>query len=206
MSVNSEPRPSATPVLMRVVVLSIAAAGLIYALLTYGGALSWADQTAFLVAFMCVASAVRLMLESFNRRSLGALMRVEDAATSKEVAQARLQAVLLLALGGVIVWPPIAALMAWPAPLWTYGVVVAFLAVRIVYTIYVFRRGDEFARQRVRHVTWWTYFAGQTALLAYAAAERLGLAPTVTAWDILVLLVGLSIVMSAFVSPTKPTA
>jgi len=206
-SVNPElPRPSVAPMLLRLVMMTAAGAGVFYVLLTYGERMRWSDQIAIVVGFMCMASAVRILLQSLDRKALARRMQVEGESTPKEVAGARLQALLILALGVVVVWPPLAVQMGWPAPVWTYAVVAAFLVIRIAYTIYAFRRTDEFTRQRVRHVAWWTYFVGQTALVAYACAERLGLAPSVTAWDILVLVVGLSIVMSAFMGQTKPMA
>ena len=206
MSVNSElPRPTAS-MLTRLVFVAAAGAGVMYVLLTYGAELRWSDQVAVIVAFMCLASGARIMFESFNSRALGQRLQVEGDSTPKEAAQARLLALLQMALGGVMIWPPLAARLGWPAPPWTYAIVAGFLAIRIAYTIYMFRRTDEFTRQRVRHATWWTYFIGQTALLAYACAERLGLAPAATAWDILVLLVALSLVTSAFTGLTKPAA
>lgn len=182
--------------------------------LAFGAAVAWlyvshaqsfsiSDGIAFAVATICVLSASRLFVESMNAKALGQRMQVEGAGTPKEINGARLQALLLLALGIALVWPPLATLYHWPAPVWAYALTAAFILVRIGYTLTMFARGDEFLRQRVKNATWWTYFWGQTALLAYASAQRMGLAPPITAWDIVVWFVALSILMPLFIGRAK---
>lgn len=158
----------------------------------------WSDAVALVVALMCAAGAARLLAESFDPVALGKRMGVEGASTAKEAAQVRLQALLMLVLGLTLAWPPLATLSGYPAPIWSYAVIAAFVVIRLLYTHYMFQRGDEFLRQRVRNGAWRAYFIGQTGLLAYAGGERLGLIPALTAWDVLTLTMALSIVVSAF--------
>jgi hypothetical protein len=199
MSVQSEtPRENGIVPLVRaiMVVLLLGVAGLIA---VYGTRFPrWSDLIAIVVACMCAAGAARLMAESFDPVALGKRMCVEGPGTAKEAAQVRLQALLMFVLGLTLAWPPLATLAGYPAPIWSYAVIAAFVVIRLVYTHYMFERGDEFLRQRVRNSTWRSYFIGQTALLAYAGGERLGLVPPLTAWDVLTLTMALSIVVTAF--------
>src|SRR5262249_13848134 len=104
----------------------------------------------------------------------------------------------MVALGIALVWPVIATMQGWPAPIWAYAVTAIFIVIRIVYTLWGWRRSDEFMRQRTKDGIFWTYFIGQTALLAYAGGERLGLVAPITAWDVVTLTVALSIAVAAF--------
>lgn len=166
----------------------------------------WADMVALSLALICLIAATRLFLNSFNRRSLGQLMAVEGDSTSKEATQARFQAVLLVCLGLTLFWPPLATMRGWPAPVWAYGVIAAFVVLRLWYTNHAFKTGDEFMRQRVRDASWRSYFIGQTLLLAYAGGERLGLFPPMNAWDVLVVMVAIGVVVPAFTPGRKLTA
>ncbi|GAD58089.1 hypothetical protein [Brevundimonas abyssalis] len=58
------------------------------------------------------------------------------------------------------------------------------------------RRDDPTGHPGVRSLAFWI---GQAALFGWAVAERLGVAPTLTAWDILVVVMGLYLVCSATV-------
>ncbi|MBS0385570.1 MAG: hypothetical protein JSS00_09505 [Proteobacteria bacterium] len=200
------PRGNNAVMITRVFIV-IALLGAALFLGAYGTHLArWSDAVAIVVALMCAASALRLAAESFYPDALGARIGVEGPSTAREVRQVRLQAMLLVALAIALVWPVTATWLHWPAPAWAYVVTAAFILVRITYTWVVFARADEFSRQRTRQMGWWIFFAGQTALLAYASAERLGLAPTLTAWDILVLMQFLSIMMAAFLGKARTAA
>ena len=199
MSVQSQ-TPRETPIVPLVraimVVLLLGVAALIA---IYGARFPrWSDLIAIVVGCVCAAGAARLMAESFDPVALGKRMCVEGPGTPKEAAQVRLQALLMLVLGLTLAWPPLATFTGYPAPMWSYAVIAAFVVIRLVYTHYMFQNGDEFLRQRVRNSTWRAYFIGQTALLAYAGGERLGLLAPLTAWDVLTLTMALSILVSAF--------
>ena len=169
--------------------------------------LRWADAIALGLALVCFIAALRIFLHARSSKLLGELMsqlsQLEGDSTTREMRQARLQALMLAALGVALVWPPIATMQHWPAPWWAYGVIAAIVAAKLWYTNYVFREGDEFTRQSIRDAAWRSYFITQTLLLAYAGAERLGLVAPVNAWDILVLMTGVSILMPAFKTKRK---
>ena len=47
----------------------------------------WADAIAFSVTLICLASGARLLVESFDRKALGARMEVEGDPTVRETGQ-----------------------------------------------------------------------------------------------------------------------
>jgi hypothetical protein len=205
--VSNPPRPiNVGASIVRMLVGAALGGGALWLYATHAQSFRWSDGIAISVALICFIAATRLMSESFDPNKLGARLEVEGASTPKEVNGARIQAILLVALGIAIVWPAIATMQGWPAPVWAYAVTAVFIVIRVAYTLIMWRKLDEFARQRTKNVTWWTYFISQTGLIAYAGAERLGLAPPVTAWDIMVLITATSIATSAFIGRSKTAA
>jgi hypothetical protein len=192
------PRARLASSLVRLAVGAIAGGGAIWLYYVYADRMRWSDGVAIVVALICFLAGARLFAESFNPDQLARRMQVEDNATPKEANAARLQSILLFVLGVSIVWPVIATLRHWPAPAWAYAVTAVFIAIRIGYTLIMWRKTDEFVRQRTKNVAWWTYFVSQTALIAYACAERLGLVSPVTAWDVMVLITATSIALAPF--------
>ena len=195
----NKPKPKRSPwsVIIEMVIGATLAGAVVWAYYSHAMVVRWADGIALGCTLVCFIAATRIFTRSLDAKALGEMMAVEGASTPRETGQARLQALLLLALGVTIAWPPIATYEHWPAPAWSYLVIVAFLAARIFYTNHVFQKGDEFVRQRIRDAAWRTYFVGQSLLMAYAGGERLGLFPPMNAWDVLVALTLLSIVMPA---------
>lgn len=199
-------RPDIGPSLVRLLVGAVLGGGALWLYWSYADAIRWSDGVAIAVALICFIAAFRLFTESFDPRKLARRMEVEDDTTPKEANAARLQAVLMAALGVAMVWPVIATLQGWPAPVWAYVVTAGFILIRIIYTLVMWKRTDEFVRQRTKNVAWWTYFLSQTALIAYACGERLGLVSALTAWDIMVLIQAASIATAAFVGRGKTAA
>jgi hypothetical protein len=168
--------------------------------------LRWADGVALALALICILAALRLTAESFNPAVLAKRMDVEGETTPHEAREVRLQALMMGLLGVVIFYPPLATLNGWPAPVWTYLVIAAFVAVKLWYNWRMFKKGDEFFRARVRDGAFVTYLVGQTALLAYAGGERLGLLTPLTAWDIFVVFTALTILTPLFTMRAKTRA
>ncbi|MFZ2030886.1 MAG: hypothetical protein WAU68_11295 [Vitreimonas sp.] len=200
------PRINVGASLVRMTIGAALGGGALYLYMTHAAEIRWADGVAIAVSLICFIAAVRLFGESLDPKKLAVRMEVEGETTPKEANSARVQAVLLIALGVSIVWPVIATLNGWPAPVWAYAVTAIFIVIRVGYTLVMWRTTDEFARQRTRQVAWWTYFVSQTALIAYAGAERLGLTPPLTAWDIMVLTTATSIAVAAFIGRAKVAA
>lgn len=204
MSVTAEPkyRPPIGTQLMRMLIGALIGAAACYLYFSYMREFRWADGVALGLAIVCFIAAVRIFLHARDKKLMGQLMRevsqIEGDSTPREMSQARLQALVLAALGVSLLWPPLATAQNWPAPWWSYSVIVATLAVKLWYTAHVFRVADEFTRQQIRDAAWRASFVSQTLLLAYAGAERLGLVQPVNAWDILVVMTGISILVPAF--------
>lgn len=163
-----------------------------------------ADGVALIVALVCVIAALRLFAESFNPAKVGARLEVEGEGTPKEAAAVRVQALLLIVTALGLIWPPIGAVIGAPTPLWTYAIVAACALVSVGYTVRFFRVADEFQLERTKTAGWWTYFIGYMALLVYASAERLGLAPALTSWDVVVGLSALALLAPLFAGHGKP--
>jgi hypothetical protein len=193
-----KPKRSNWSVFVEVIVGLVLGAGLMWAYFSHAQVARWADAVALCVALICAIAATRIFIRSLDAKKLGELMAVEGASTPREASQARLQALVLALLGLVMVWPPLMTMSHWPAPLWSYAVIAAFLIVRLAYTNHVFQKGDEFVRQNIRVSAWRAFFLGQTLLIAYAGGERLGLWPQMNSWDVLVVMTALSILAPAF--------
>ena len=165
----------------------------------------WADDAALCVALICVLAGARLLYESFNPRLLGDRLQVEGESTPREAALARVQAALIVLLGVVLVLPNVAFGFNWP-PALIYGAILIFVAVRTLYTLWVWRTADEFLRRRMTEASWWTLMLTTTGLLIYGGAERLGLVQIATSWDVLVVVLGIAIVTPSFlVRKAKPS-
>ena len=199
MSNVSEPAPQLNvgASVLRMLIGAVLGGGAIWFYYTNSQVIRWSDGIAIAVALICFIAAARLLGESFDAKKLSVRMDVEGDPTRREVNQVRLQCILLVALGVSIVWPVIATAQNWPAPIVAYAVTAVFIVIRVSYTLLMWRSADEFVRSRVTGISWWTFFISQTALIAYAGAERLGLMPPLTAWDIMVSITGISILVSA---------
>jgi hypothetical protein len=157
----------------------------------------WADEAALCVALICVLAAGRLLYESFDRRLLGERMQVEGESTPKEARHARLQAALMCLLGLVLVLPNVTFGLNW-SPVLAYVGVVAYVVVRLAYALKVWRTSDEYVRRRISETGWWALLITTTGLLLYGGAERLGLVQAASSWDVLVLVVGVTILTPTF--------
>lgn len=166
--------------------------------LNYAEQLRWADVIALIVAMVCLIGAGRIFAESFNPQATAKRLGLDGEGTAREKGELRMQAAVAAAFAVAVIWPPLATLNGQPAPVWSYIVIALSLALQIWSTWRAGRSTDEYARAHMRHLTFGAFVIGQLALLAYACAERLGIAPTLTAWEILMLFTALSIVAPLF--------
>lgn len=202
---NPSPQINVGASIARMIIGAALAAGALWFYTANSQVIRWSDGIAIAVALVCFIAAVRLFGESFDAKKLGARLEVEGDSTPKEINSARVQSILLVALGVSFVWPVIATARNWPAPIWAYAVTAIFIVIRVSYTLVMWRKADEFTRARIMAVSWWTYFVTQTGLIAYAGAERLGLISPMNAWDIAVAITGISIAMSAIIGRSRTT-
>ncbi|MBS0297400.1 MAG: hypothetical protein JSR45_13910 [Proteobacteria bacterium] len=177
--------------------------GLLWLIWTRGHGLSWADKLALIVSLMCLASAIRIGLESLDPRRLSQRMSLEGESTPAETAQVRLQAGVVALMGVVIALPPLADMLGWRAPEVIYGVFLAYAAIRIVYARHVLKTADEFVRRRMERAALVIMMLFQTGLLLVAGAERLGLIGPVSGWDALVCLTTLAVLTPVFLQSRR---
>jgi hypothetical protein len=159
-------------------------------------ALRWSDLVALVVALMLVAGGLSVLAASRNGRALAAVTSADAPAGPSEIRDMRLQAVVMIG-SGLLLSAPIAATLAGnPAPVLTLIAIAVVFAAHTAMNLSLWRRGDEMIRRVILEAGAMAFWIGQAALFAWAAAERLSVAPTLTAWDILVVVMGLYLVCS----------
>jgi len=80
---------------------------------------------------------------------------------------------------------------------------VAMLIVQSAANLLLWRRADEMLRRIMSETSTLAFWALQTALFVYAAAERLGLVQGVTAWGMIGILMGVYFVASAIAAARR---
>ena len=143
---------------------------------------SWADSLALSVALallmVAILSAVTMVLRpSAIPRGCGLLQ------------------IAAFALAGLMFLAPIYA-PAFVRPDIVFGAIVAVFALQTVANVLLWRRADEMMRRVMSETSTIAFWALQTALFLYAAAERLGLIETITAWGMTGILMSVYLVSS----------
>jgi hypothetical protein len=168
--------------------------------------LTWAD---FLALWMSIAYLGLGLVSAFvstNRRRLAQTMEGEEAelpATNDEVRTFRMQAAVL-ALTGVMLLAPvlslgrIAAHPGFAAPLYT-AILVLFV-LQTALNVRLWRSSDEFGQRTMLIVAASTFAVGQGIIFLWAAAERIGLAPVLTGWQAINLLMTCYLAIGFYVS------
>lgn len=159
----------------------------------------WADVAAVILAFALIVAAVGTALVAFNRQALGRILKLEGPAGAGEVRDARLQAAVLVLSGVALALPPVLSGLGVGSTI-AFGAVVVLLVVHTLLNLRLYRTVDELFRRTVVEAGALTFWAGQGVLFLWAAAERLALAPPLTAWDIFVVLMGVYLPVSAIVT------
>lgn len=158
----------------------------------------WADVVAGLLAAVLLIACLGTWGSTFNRRYLGRMLKLEGPAGDEEVRNARTQSAIL-ALSAVIMTLPMVLSGLAVSP-WAGLAGVGFLlAVHTLLNLRLYRSVDELFRRTVVEAGAVTFWLGQGLLFIWAAAERLGVAPPITAWDVYVVLMGLYLVVSMIV-------
>jgi len=155
----------------------------------------WADLAAGGLALVLVVAAVSTLIASLSPVRLGRLLKLEGPAGAREISDARLQA-LVFGLSGVIMAMPMAIAALGVSPLAGLLAVGVLLAIHTALNLKAWRGGDELIRRVVTDSASVTFWLGQGLLFVWAAAERLGAAPVLTAWDAYVVLMGLYLTVS----------
>lgn len=86
------------------------------------------------------------------------------------------------------------------APDMVFGGIVLLLAIQTVANVVLWRRADEMLRQVMSETSAMAFWALQTALFLYAAAERLGLVDTISGWALMGILMAVYLIASIVAS------
>ena len=167
--------------------------------------LRWSDAVAAVAAVSLVIGAAAVLMVSLDPVRLGRMYKLEGPASAEETAQARLQSVVM-GLSGVILLLPVIFELAGLTPVIALTIVVLLLALHTVLNLKVYREIDELWRRAVMEAGTITFFVGQVALFLWAAAERLGVVPPITAWDVYAVLMALYLCISVIVSARRGLA
>lgn len=179
-----------------------AAAGAVlgYAGVELAPSLSSPDMAACAVAAALLLAGGFAVTASFNRRTLSAAAMLDGEAQDCEVRAARRQGAVVILAGLLMAWPVLAAetrLLNGPV---AYGLVLVVFALQSALNWSVWRRGDELTRRTISDAGALSFWVMQGALFLYAAAERLGLVPTATAWQITVVMMAGYLILSSVVA------
>jgi hypothetical protein len=167
---------------------------------------TWADLAAATIAAMLLASGLLVGLASFNRRLAGRLI---DPAGDRPARPAQVvfyrQQAAVLALAGLMLATPVLARLLWqPLPVaLAQAIMAGILALFLLQTalnIAVWLRADEMMRQMIAESGSVCFWVLQGALFLWAAAEKLDLAPALSAWDLMTILMGVYLVVSSLMS------
>lgn len=143
---------------------------------------TWADSLALSVAsallIVAILSAVTLVVRPSSIPKGCGLLQVAA-----------------FALAGLMFLAPMYA-PAFVRPDIVFGAIVAVFALQTVANVLLWRRADEMLRRVMSETSTIAFWALQTALFLYAAAERLGLIESITAWGMTGILMSVYLVSS----------
>ena len=144
--------------------------------------LPWPDALALLMAVTLIATGI-----------IGAFtMATRPASVPKGCG---LLQIVVMGLAGVLFILPIFG-ARWVDADMVFVAVVALAVVQTVANVLLWRRADEMLRRVMMETATIAFWAGQMALFLYAAAERLGLVGTVSAWGLMGILMALYFIAS----------
>jgi hypothetical protein len=165
----------------------------------------WADLLAGLLGLLMLATAGAMAAMSLSPTVVGRVLKLEGPAGADELRDARLQALILGLSGVIVILPPLLAAQGLD-PLWALALLALLLALHTALNLFLYRRVDELFRRTVVEAGALTFWLGQGVLFLWAVAERLGVAPALTGWDIYVVLLAAYLVASAGVAARRGLA
>lgn len=161
--------------------------------------LRWADVTAVALAAILLIACMGTGVASLDRRRLGRMLKLEEPAGDDEARDARTQAAILGLSGVVMILPLILSQLAVPVTASLAGIAL-LMVLHTALNVRLYRSVDELFRRVVIEAGALTFWLGQGLLFLWAAAERLAVAPPLTAWDIYVVLMGVYLIVSVAVT------
>lgn len=168
-------------------------------------AVRWADAVALLLAVALAVAAIVTLGVSFSGKRSARLLGLEGEAGADDVSALRRQGVVCVLSAIILVLPvilPVLGMNALPA----MALVAVLLIGHTLLNVDLWRRSDELIRAVTVEAGAVVFWLGQGLLFLWAAAERLGVAPTLSAWDVYVVLMGLYLVTAAVVTARRGLA
>jgi hypothetical protein len=166
----------------------------------------WEDQTAMVLGLSLLTWGLGHLVASLFRRSAAFVADPYGATGGLRPGEARYQRLTgaTIALAGAMVLAPLTA--RWAPGLGnavriaTLAGLVGGLVAQSVVNLMIWRRSDELFRRLIVESTALTFWGLQGVLFLWAAGERLGLLPPITAWQVFVVLLAGYLIASMAVS------
>ena len=159
----------------------------------------WSDVLACLLAGGLIFGMIAVLITSLDARRLGRMYKLEGPASAEEIAVARFQA-LVMGFSGVILLLPMVFSLLGLSPVFGVAAIAVLFVAHTVMNWRVYQQADELLRRSVLETATIAFFLGQGLLFIWAAAERLGVATPLTAWDIYAVLMAIYLTASLAVS------
>lgn len=168
--------------------------------------LSWSGHLGLWLAMILFVSGVFCTAVSFNSRMTARSLDPEStgAARPAQMTFFRMQGLIMI-LAGLMMGAPVLALqIANPLPReLAIAVMTALVAASLTQTalnLSVWTRADEMMRRMIAEVGSICFWVLQALFFLWAAAEVLGLAPKLSSWDLMTLLMAIYLAVSAVLS------
>lgn len=165
----------------------------------------WADGLAVVLALVLGVASLITLAASLSTKRTAKLLGLDDEAGPDEVRSVRRQGLVCLMSAGILVLPALLPALGMNA-LTAMALVAVLLVVHTMLNIDLWRSSDELIRAVTVEAGAVVFWMGQGLLFLWAAAERLGVAPGLSAWDIYVVLMGLYLVTAAVVTARRGLA
>lgn len=173
-----------------------------------GAHLGWSDIGALAISLWMLVSGIFIATAGSHRRLAGRMVDPGEPrpATPEQMRFYRAQAFVLILAGLLLALPVLAGLL--PAAstdvrVAAMGTLIVLFALQTWWNIGIWRRADEFLRALIADTAIICFWVLQSALLFWAAGEKLGLLPSASLWDALVVLMAVYLVVSATQSIRK---
>jgi len=194
MTVSLDRKPSLALRILGIAALAAAGGVTGYALagVTELETMPWDDSLNLLMAALLIVSALASVVVMFTRPS------------SVPKGCGVLQIVVLLLAGVMLLLPMYGPTYASPDLI--FWAVVALLIGQSVANLMLWNTADELFRRVMAETSALAFWAVQLALFVYAAAERLGLIQSISAWGMMGILMGVYLVCSVIASARRGLA
>lgn len=158
----------------------------------------WSGLLAIAIALgLFVLGVFQLVSSRTSKRVLSYNGRILPAVQNQFVMQG-----LVLVLGGaLLVLPVVAPVVARGIdPRLFYGAAVLLFGLQTWLNVRIWQTADEFYRRALMETSAVSFWVLQGALFLWAAAERLGIAPPISAWDCVTILMNVYLVLSGIIA------